>query len=212
MKNKIGNVCVILGAFLVVFALILTAFNLYESWRAEQSAKEAASKLEEYLPSDTNEKLSLEQGTPADGSDIEIPDYLLNPEMKMPVKDIDGVEYIGMLRIPALELELPVISEWSYPNLKIAPCRYDGSAYLDNLVLCGHNYSSHFGSLKNLWPGDSVTFTDMDGNEFCYEVVELETLQPGAVDEMESGDWDLTLFTCTLGGASRVTVRCEKSE
>jgi sortase A len=25
---------------------------------------------------------------------------------------------------------------------------------------------------------------------------------------MESGDWDLTLFTCTTGGQSRITVRC----
>ena len=27
--------------------------------------------------------------------------------------------------------------------------------------------------------------------------------------ELLSGDWDLTLFTCTLGGKSRVVVRCK---
>ena len=36
----------------------------------------------------------------------------------------------------------------------------------------------------------------------------LEILQPTAVEEMTSGDYDLTLFTCTYGGATRFTVRC----
>jgi sortase A len=30
------------------------------------------------------------------------------------------------------------------------------------------------------------------------------------VEEMESDEWDLTLFTCTIGGKSRVTIRCER--
>lgn len=45
-----------------------------------------------------------------------LPDYMLCPDMEMPVKTIEGVDYIGILTIPALELELPVISEWSYPT------------------------------------------------------------------------------------------------
>ena len=53
-------------------------------------------------------------------------------------------------------------------------------------------------------------FTDVDGNVYNYEVAELETLQPAAVDEMKSGEWDLTLFTCTIGGQTRVTVRCDR--
>ena len=139
---------------------------------------------------------------------MEFSTSLAEPEMEMPVETIDGVDYVGVLRIPTLALELPVISQWSYPLLKIAPCRYSGSAYQNNLVLCAHNYASHFGNLKNLHIGDAVTFTDMDGNLFTYQVAELETLPPQATEEMENGDWDLSLFTCTVGGQSRVTVRC----
>lgn len=29
------------------------------------------------------------------------------------------------------------------------------------------------------------------------------------VDKMTSGGWSLTLFTCTVGGQSRIAVRCE---
>ena len=72
------------------------------------------------------------------------------------------------------------------------------------------SWPSHFGQIKTLKPGDAVVFTDVDGNVYSYEVAELETLQPAAVDEMKSGEWDLTLFTCTIGGQTRVTVRCDR--
>ena len=161
------------------------------------------------MAQDASADHSGEMDTPTGDDSAAIPEYILNPNMDMPEETVNGVDYIGVLRIPVLELELPVISRWSYPNLQIAPCRYGGSAYLDDLIICAHNYSSLFGSLKSLQPGDTVTFTDVDGNEFCYEVVEVETLLPGAVEEMESGDWDLTLFTCTVGGQNRVTIRFE---
>jgi len=198
MKGK-GNGLIRLGLLLLVAALLLTAYNLGDAWRAAWAAQQAASRLEELTPSG-----ALHPG------ELEIPDYVLNPEMEMPVQEIDGVEYIGTLRIPALDLDLPVISQWSYPRLKKAPCRYQGSAYLDDLVIAAHNYQSHFGNLKKLLPGDAVRFTDVVGNVFYYEVVELETLAPGDLEEMEAGDWDLTLFTCTVGGASRVTIRCQR--
>ena len=65
---------------------------------------------------------------------------------------------------------------------------------------------------KNLSQGDPVTFTDIDGNVFCYQVSEIEILSPYSIQEMTSGDWDLTLFTCTIGGQTRVAVRCEQAE
>ena len=76
-------------------------------------------------------------------------------------------------------------------------------------MIAGHNYASHFGTIKNLEEEDAVIFTDMDGNRFTYRVVEQEILRPSATEEMETGDWDLTLFTCTVGAQNRVTVRCE---
>lgn len=114
------------------------------------------------------------------------------------------------MKIPSISLELPIIADWGYHGLRIAPCRYSGSVYLDNMVIAGHNYLSHFGYLKTLMQGDAVTFTDTDGNVFHYEVSEVEILSPYSVSEMTSGDWDLTLFTCTVGGAARITVRCER--
>jgi sortase A len=130
----------------------------------------------------------------------------------MPTVEVDGYDYIGTLEIPSLSLDLPVMSSWSYAGLNIAPGRYSGSAYMNDLVIAGHNYSSHFGSLKTLAVGDSVLFTDVDGNEFDYEVASVDRLEPTQVAEMKAGDYPLTLFTCTLNGAARVTVRCAAAE
>lgn len=124
--------------------------------------------------------------------------------------EIDGYAYVGYLSIPAINLEVPVMSEWDYTRLKIAPCRYAGSAGTGNLVICAHNYTRHFGPIRNLVSGDLVYFTDMDGMIWKYEVVLADLLSSAEVEDMTAGDYALTLFTCTYSGQSRVTVRCKR--
>ena len=214
---KKGFVISLAGLLLIAAALLLTAFNMWDSSRAGEKADAALAELAPLVGDDPipAEGRILVVGPVSEDeilTEIEYPDYVLNPEMDMPIQTTDGVDYVGVLRLPTLGKELPVINEWSYPGLKIAPCRYTGSAYLDNLVICAHNYSRHFGEITNLAYGDEVSFTDTDGNLFTYQVAEVETLQPMAVEEMTSGEWDLTLFTCTIGGRSRVTVRCERMD
>ena len=201
MKHRKGSGWILSGLLLIAAAFLLTVFNLKEEQSAKKHAALVLDEIEDILP-DVSEEEDAGYG------EDEIPDYLLNPDMEMPVKTIDGIDYIGTLSITVLQLELPVISDWSYPKLRKAPCRYSGSVYTGNLILAGHNYASHFGNLKKLWEKDTVLFTDMDGNVFCYEVAEQEILKPSDTEAMEEGDWDLTLFTCTPGGRSRVTVRC----
>ena len=199
--------CVGIGLLLLAAALFLTVYNFWSDAMASVSSNTAL----EYLKPDNKEHTGVNLPVLPSGETLEeayFPDYILNPEMDMPEKEVDGQKYIGVLRIPALLLELPVISEWSYSGLKESPCRYIGSAYLNYMVIVAHNYFSHFGHLKNLSQGDEITFTDVDGNMFGYEVIELETLSPFAIEEMTGGNWDLTLFTCTVGGQYRVTVRC----
>lgn len=207
MKHK-GAIWIALGLLLIAAALFITGRNLWESRQAEESALEIIDHLDEIIPSLPTEGIDETIFTGETMPEEVIPDYILNPNMEMPTETIDGNKYIGVLEIPSLELKLPVMSGWSYPKLKIAPCRYVGSAYTGDLVIAAHNYTAHFGQLKNLHIGEEITFTDVDGNVFLYEVLELETLMPTAIDEMTAGDWDLTLFTCTIGGKSRVTVRC----
>ncbi len=202
MKNK-PNLMILLGLLLIAAALLLCGANLAEAAHAKSTSLAAANQLEQQIPA---------APTPATGVEAEIPDYLLNPNMAMPTATVDGVDYIGVLNIAALNLNLPIISRWSYPNLKTAPCRYSGSAYTDNLVIAAHNYAAHFGHLKNLHTGDAVTFCDIDGNQFSYTVADMEVLADTAIEEMTDSGWPLTLFTCTVGGQSRIAIRCTTAE
>ncbi len=236
MKNK-SNVFIFAGLLLIAAALLLTLRNYYESAKAEDASRDAVSRLEALISdagssnvgadadtsdtfdtSDTNgagvdqtDESPDENPSVTPPDEAEVPDYVLNPEMEMPTQAIDGVSYIGIINFLTLDLKLPVIDVWSYKNLKIAPCCYSGSAYSGKFVVCGHNYTSHFGRLGRLRIGDEIVFTDVDGNEFRYEVAEFDTVKPTAVDSVKNDDWDLTLFTCTMSGKSRMTVRCVKT-
>ena len=195
-KNWIGKIFTITGLLLFAAALALSVYNLWDGYRAEQSREKL---LEEYR--DKNQNIS-DEGEQAEESDGQIPDYQLNLEMEMPevmLEELDGAACIGVLEIPEIDLKL----------LKNAPCCYSGSAYLDNLVIAAHNYRTHFGKLKELEMGDEVIFTDAAGNRFEYKVAVVEALTPQSVEDMTSGEWALSLFTCTLDGKNRVTVRCD---
>ena len=194
MKNKKSTIFISVGLIFLLAAMALTGYNLWDESRADQQRVQL---LEEFQPKFIENQALL-------------PDPEKYPKMEMPVKEMEGNFYIGVLEIPYLNLELPIMSEWSYPDLKIAPCRYKGSAYLNNLIIAAHNYKCHFGYLKSLPQGECLTFTDVDGNIFRYEVTEMEIIGATDFDGMESGEWDLTLFTCTYGGQDRVTVRCAR--
>ena len=97
-------------------------------------------------------------------------------------------------------------------ELKKAPCHYYGSYNEKDFVIAAHNYNAHFGRLSELQAGDKVIFTDAKGTARYYDVVIMETLPPKATKEMITSGFDLSLYTCTSGGASRVTVRCTLSE
>lgn len=190
------------GLLLLAAAFCLVLYNLNADHRASRSVGQVLEQLpvQEAIP-------VTDTGT--DPEEMEIPDYILNPEMEMPEQSIDGQQYVGVLEIADLKLKLPVISCWTYSNLKIAPCRYSGSAYQNDLVIAAHNYNAHFAKLYQLEEGSAVVFTDMDGNVFRYKVVLKETLTPTAVEEMTAGEFALTLFTCTIDGSARVAIRCD---
>lgn len=181
----------LLGTALILGALSLFLYNYLEAIRAEHTAGSALTQLQEAV----EERRKI------------YPDPY---DQEMTITEIDGYGYVGYLSIPAIDLELPVMAKWDYTRLKRSPCRYSGSTKTNDLVICAHNYVRHFGPIRNLSPGDQIFFTDMDGLVWQYEVAVVETLAPTAVEDMTAGGYDLTLFTCTYSGQSRVTVRCDR--
>lgn len=205
-KKKInaGVVFVSLGVVLILLALSLFTYNWLENRNAEQEAESLLNDIQSVIEDET---LPATTEVPIEVTEQE---ETLAPEM--PTLLIDGYEYIGYVAIPDLELELPVMAEWDYSRLKVAPCRHFGSSRTDDLVIAAHNYKSHFGYLYRLEIGAEIRFTDMDGIENIYTLTRLETLPPDAVDAVQNSGHDLVLYTCTSGGATRVAAFCDRIE
>ena len=199
------------GSALILCGLLLlgaSLFLLFHNQKEADAAEAASSAVMEQLASEIHEKV-LEESAPLHAAeDVALPEEI----REMDTVEIDGLDYIGFLTVPELELELPVMSSWDYDRLKIAPCRFTGTLAGGDLVIAAHNYLRHFGRLMDLYPGAEILFTDVHGVSTRFTIAEMEILDPMAVEEMTASDYDLTLFTCTYGGATRYTVRYMKAE
>jgi sortase A len=221
MKTRQGSICIVLGIVLLLVALSITLYNLNEDINSGKRASEVALKIEALLPevsyTDTTTAVSLstmedelieryQEGevTTTTTTTVTIED--------IPTVCVDGNYYLGIISIPSLGLELPILRDLSKANLKESPCLYYGSIQTGDIIICGHNYQSHFGNLQKLNSGDEIYITDTDGIVYRYEVAYSETINGYDVDTMKSNldSWDLTLFTCTLSGQSRTTIRATK--
>lgn len=228
MRHKIGIICITLGTVLILGALSLLLYNQREAAKAEAAVNAVLPQLMEQIhknppePTDAIIETTVPEATVPETKPVDPPAAKPEQPTEAPVvtypasKEMDTVElkghsYIGYVSIPSLQLTLPVMGDWSYPKLKIAPCRYCGSVYTRDLVLMAHNYEKHFGGLSRLRGGEAVTFTDVHGVTTEFTVVFVDILNPTDVEKMTSGEYDLTLFTCTYGGKTRVTVRCQQN-
>lgn len=203
MKRKLGIALMVLGLVFLLGAVGLFVFNQQEGERAASASADLLPKISAAI----QENSQTERPVVSQQAQIPVTAEPERPVMKS--VEIDGHEYIGYLTIPKLGLELPVMSDWSMENLKIAPCRYFGTTMEENMVLVAHNYKKHFGPIRRLKNGDEVLFVDMENNATVYQVVAVDVVAPTAVEEVTAGAYDLALVTCTYGGKTRLVVYCD---
>lgn len=214
IKTRAGLALLLLGLLLVLAAAGLAGAYLHEARTAALDSAETLAALRRQTP---ETRPARRRPVPAFISPDapQTPLYLLDPALPAPTVELDGRQYIGTVEVPALGEAAPVLGEaapvlgeYSISGLKSAACRWSGSLSEGDLVLCAHNYLKPFDALKTLLPGDAVRFTDADGNGFSFRVAAVETLEAWETEAMECSGYPLTLYTCTVGGQYRVTVRC----
>lgn len=172
------RLCLLLGILLLVLAVMLQWSNEAENDLAAHSSRQIVLRLQREILDRTD-----------------------------PTTD-EPAEYLGILTIPKLDLELPVRLEWSEELLKTAPCRFSGSTEDENLVIMAHNYRAHFGPIRRLKPGDEVLLTDLSGETLRYSVVSTAKIDPADTEAVTESGYALTLFTCTYGAETRTAVFC----
>lgn len=209
------------GTMLILSALFLCCYNIAESRRAYNDSQEVLTELKKVIPEPVVEEeyqmmYDPENIPPNPADDLFAPYEEHEEETAVPEPvEINGSYYCGFITLPSLGLELPVVDGWSYAALRNSPCRYSGSAAENDLIIAAHNYNDHFGRIADLNTGDEIMFTDTSGVCTKYTVDNSLYFDGYDIDGMYSGEkeeWDITLFTCTLSGQKRVTIRGVRME
>ena len=131
-------------------------------------------------------------------------------------------EVFGILRIPAMDLEMPIFLGANYDNLA------NGAAVLTqtsipiggentNAVIAGHrgwNGYPYFLDIENLKTGDLVYIKNV-WDELVYRVKEIRIVHPDNISSIliQPGKDMVTLMTChppNTGGKYRYLVYCER--
>lgn len=220
--KKTGTIIMTAGLIILAAVFCFAIKNIKEANDAGKNAERIYTKLVDVMADEvngtkptkpSNDATTSEQDENSAGS---VYDGVSVSDSYVSVMDtayIEGFSYLGIIEIPSLGLSLPVGENFSYDQLDYSPCRYCGSYYTDDLVICGHNFTSHFGPLNYLEPGSSVVLITTGGERINYTVLERETVWPQQMERMtDPGDnlWDMTLFTCNNGGERRCAVRCAR--
>lgn len=220
-RSPVGVVLIVIGVLALTGAVAWLVRNVAEDIAADRFSRQTVEKIQHMMETTPTDAAGKADGDRKTTSGEAAETVALDPRLiEMRTYVIEGVPYIGTLEIPSAALVLPVCSEWSYDNLSDSPCRYCGSYLTNDMVICAHDFGSHFRAIRSLDIGDTVYFTPVDGKKIKYLVSNVETVAPTDVDKMVVNTkpdgtghlWDMTLFTCNFGGQTRCAVRLEKAQ
>lgn len=129
-------------------------------------------------------------------------------------KEIEGIEVIGKLEIPKIDLTTYILAETSKENLNKSVTKLCGPKVngVGNFCITGHNYHNDkmFGNLKKLEKCDKIHITDMKGITIEYVVYDIYKVYPKetqCLSQETGGERQVTLITCTTGAIKRLIVK-----
>ena len=192
MKRKVP-LLFIFGVCLILISLCITLFLGIRMYLGNQKSHQTVTKILELLPDRTT-------GIPG-----------IYSSSGMPILEIDGVDYMAVVEIPAYGNTLPVSDKWDSGKLYTSPCRYFGSAYDHTLVIGGVDSPGQFDFCDKIQHNATITVTDMTGSQFNYTVARIDRSKHADNGWLMHPDFDLTLFCRDTLSMEYIAVRCNFS-
>lgn len=132
-------------------------------------------------------------------------------------EEIKGNKVIGIIKIPKVELEYPILEITTKETLNLSITKFWGKEIneIGNVTLAGHNNLSGvmFGKIKKLEEGDIIELTDIQNTTLKYKVFKTYIIDPNDISCIlpeEENTREVTLITCTTGGKERYIVKARE--
>ena len=188
-NDVIRKTLIIIGVCLLAAAIVLLFAWQWNIHTSEQKIKEYVSVIRELIP-------ELQGAVPEEHRDN-----------TMSSLSIDGTDFVGILELPRFKSVLPVCAEWGTPSK--CPCRFSGSVYDQTMQIGGTSQKGQYDFHRDISVGDSVFFTDMEGNRFSYTVTDIRYEKNADQSTLQRKDASLTLFVKNVYAFEYIIVYCD---
>lgn len=204
MKNKVLDICLFIIGIVIIVVIVLIALKYGENAVNEQKMTNIVEQIKQV---DLNSELPSEEINIENNTDTPTVTEI----------EIDGYKVLGIIRIPKINLEYPILNETTDISMKKSITKFWGPELnqIGNLSLAGHNNKdgTMFGRIKKLKNGDIIEIEDLYKNTVQYQIFNIYVIDPNDVTCVESVDpntKEVTLITCTNGNRNRLIVKARE--
>ena len=186
---KILLICLVLIAIILAAFIVIKYINLYKH---ENTAKEVIANINR--------------------------SYEGNSDVLQEINEqIEGHKVVGIIKIPKINLEYPILETTSKETLNLSITKFWGNKIneIGNVTLAGHNNlnGTMFGKTKNLDIGDIIELTDIQNVTLKYKVFKKYVIDPNDITVIlpeEEETREVTLITCTNGNKNRLIIKARQ--
>lgn len=217
-KKIIGIICIIAAMCLLIGPYAVSMIDIYKNNEAkDELLNEVESLFDETTPPETTVETTSPPETESDIPDETTPEETTPTETPYrPYRTSTNEEVDGVLYIPAIDLELPILTNVTEKGLNKTCARVTntGAPGCNNYCIMGHvmkNYGYIFNRLHEVRKGDIITVKARDYT-YNYRVTETfvtEGLDMSILEDVE-GKQIVTIFCCSYQvNNGRLVVRGE---
>ena len=124
----------------------------------------------------------------------------------MSVLSVEGTNFVGLLEMPKWGSVLPVGNDWG--KVSKYPSRFTGSVYDSTLQIGATTQKGQYDFYREISVGDTVTFTDMEGNRFSYRVADICYAKHANQETLQKQAAALTLFIKNVYSFEYILIFC----
>ena len=125
----------------------------------------------------------------------------------MPVLSVDKTDFIGVLEMPRYDSALPISADWGRTTKY--PCRFNGSIYDSTMQIGATSQKGQYDFYYDISVGDTVIFTDVEGNRYTYTVTNLKYESHADQTALNREESALTLFIKKVYDFEYLIVYCD---